>query len=309
MKLKKMSNSMKQSNVKIVVFLNGNRGLGLIQRLTTNGIKIYGVVFHGEKIDSKILKSSGLENVPMIDITKKNWPQLANFLTTIAPDICIVAGFSMLIPADILDKAKFGFWNLHAGKVPGYRGGSPLNWQLINGEKVCGVSILQMVEELDAGPVLAESQFKIEELDTISELHTKAESEFYNLIERLLVDPLKSKKNAKKQPQFGFRYWHQRSDEDGWLNPQIMDSVSAHRFIRALTRPYPGAWVLIKGKKLRIFEAKNLKNTYKGTPGKILKLSKKNPIMIFSSGSLELIEYYFEGSKDKISKNLFVDRF
>jgi methionyl-tRNA formyltransferase len=88
-----------------------------------------------------------------------------------------------------------------------------------------------------------------------------------------------------------------------------MDSVSAHRFIRALTRPYPGAWVLIQGKKLRIFEAKNLKNTFKGTPGKILKLSKKNPIMIFSSGSLELIEYYFEGSKDKISKTLFVDRF
>jgi methionyl-tRNA formyltransferase len=304
-----MSNSTKQSNAKIVVFLNGNRGLGLIQRLTAKGIKIYGVVFHGEKIDSKILRSSGIENVPMIDITKKNWPQLANFLTTIAPDICIVAGFSQIIPANILDKPKFGFWNLHAGKVPKYRGGSPLNWQLINGEKVCGVSILQMVEELDAGPVLAESQFKIEELDTISELHRKADNVFYNLVERLLVNPNKSKKNAKKQSKFGVMYWHQRSDEDGWLNPQNVDSVSAQRIIRAITRPYPGAWVLIQGKKLRIFEAKNLKDRYKGTPGKILKLSKKNPIMIFSSGSLELVDYHFEGSKDKISKNLYVDRF
>lgn len=304
-----MSDPTKKANIKIVVFLNGTRGLGLIQRLAAKDIKLGGVVFHGKRIDSKILESFGVVNIPTINTTEKNWSKLANFLTTIAPDICIVAGFSLLIPADILDKAKFGFWNLHAGKVPGYRGGSPLNWQLINGEKVCGVSILQMVEELDAGPVLAKSQFKIEELDTISELHTKAESEFYNLIERLLVDPRKSKKNAKKQPQFGVRYWHQRSDEDGWLNPQIMDSVSAHRFIRALTRPYPGAWVLIQGKKLRIFEAKNLKNTFKGTPGKIVKLSKKNPIMIFSSGSLELIEYHFEGSKDKISKTLFVDRF
>ena len=304
-----MSDPTKKANIKIVVFLNGNRGLGLIQRFAAKDIKLGGVVFHGKRIDSKILESFGVVNIPTIDTTEKNWSKLANFLTTIAPDICIVAGFSLLIPADILDKAKFGFWNLHAGKVPGYRGGSPLNWQLINGEKVCGVSILQMVEELDAGPVLAKSQFKIEELDTISELHTKAENKFYNLIERLLVDPRKSIKNAKKQPQFGVRYWHQRSDEDGWLNPEIMDSVSAQRFIRALTRPYPGAWVLIQGKKLRIFEAKNLKNTYKGTPGKILKLSKKNPILILSSGSLELIDYDFEISNDKIFKNQFTDRF
>jgi methionyl-tRNA formyltransferase len=128
-------------------------------------------------------------------------------------------------------------------------------------------------------------------------------------VERLLVNPHKSIKNAKKQSKFGVMYWHQRSDEDGWLNPQNIDSVSAHRFIRAITRPYPGAWVLIQGKKLRIFEAKNLKSTYKGTPGKILKLSKKNPIMIFSSGSLELVDYHYEGSEDKILKNLFVDRF
>jgi methionyl-tRNA formyltransferase len=304
-----MSEFTKNSNIKIIVFLNGTRGLGLIQRFSEKGIKLGGVVFHGKRIDSKILESYGVKNIPTIDNTEKNWSKLANFLTTIAPDICIVAGFSQIIPVDILDKSKFGFWNLHAGKVPGYRGGSPLNWQLINGEKVCGVSILQMVEELDAGAVLAESQFKIEELDTISELHTKAENKFYNLIERLLVDPRKSIKNAKKQPQFGVRYWHQRSDEDGWLNPEIMDSFSAQRFIRALTRPYPGAWVLIQGKKLRIFEAKNLKNTYKGTPGKILKLSKKNPILILSSGSLELIDYDFEISNDKIFKNQFTDRF
>lgn len=169
-------------------------------------------------------------------------------------ELMIVAGWPHKLPKEVYGKPKYGTWNCHAGPVPEYRGGSPLNWQIIDGRKEIGVSVLEMDDGLDTGPVLATGKFELRDDETIADAHAKANAMFAYLITNLLWEVGKGKwPNAVSQVGDGYR--RQRTDDDGeidfsWPKDRIVN------FVRALTHPYPGAWVkLPNGERLRIWSA------------------------------------------------------
>lgn len=224
------------------------------------------------------------------------------------PDLAIVAGFSYIFPSEILNSIKLGFWNLHAGKIPEYRGGSPLNWQLINGESEIGISVLKVTNAIDDGPILGQTTFQIQGLDSIIDLHKKASTSFSELLLKLLADINHSILHAAPQDESRAIYWHQRSDEDGYLNPSIQSAEQIDKIIRAVTKPYPGAWFKIDNEKIRVFKGKVSKKNYKGVPGKILKLSGQKAILITCLGSIELIELEKNGSIYEFKASTNIDQ-
>ena len=264
----------------------------MLKSLIIENINVVGIVWHGDKIS--LNDFNGIRNLKLI---KNDWRSLKNFIMELQPDLGIVSGFSFIFPKEILDLTKLGFWNLHAGKIPEYRGGSPLNWQLINGEKDIGISILKMTERIDDGLIMGQSTFKIEQNDTILELHNKTNIYFSKLICELLINFEKTLLDAKPQTESSASYWHQRGDADGLINPLTQGAEYIERMVRALTKPYPGAWFKINGEKIRVFKCKLTDKSYKGTPGKILKLKGQNPILITTTGAIELIEV----EKDNLS--------
>ncbi len=179
--------------------------------------------------------------------------------------------------------------NLHGGPLPSYRGGSPLNWQIINMKNSIGISIIKVDKGIDTGPILAEAKFPFRKSDDIATIHKKANKIFVKLLKKILTNLFKGKIKLKPQTNTNKKYWHQRSDQDGILNLNINSAKKAIYFVKALTSPYPGAWVNLKNKiKLRIFE---------------LEIHKKN--FLKKKGQIEIIKNkIFLRTKDKTCRVL-----
>ena len=200
--------------------------------------------------------------------------------------------FSHFNSQKLINSAKYGTLNMHAGPLPFYRGGSPLNWQIINGEKKIGISIIKMSKGIDTGPVLDEKFFVLKKNDDIQNVHNKANSLFpkmmFNSIKKIIKPNFFFlKKNAKK-----ISYFKQRKYEDGLINWKKLKNYEVFNFIRAITKPYPGAFTMnSKRQKIFIykcnlanFENKNFK------PGQVL--AKRNNFYIKTKQKfIKLIDY------------------
>jgi methionyl-tRNA formyltransferase len=274
-----------RSSPRILLFLNGNRGLELYKELVKQGISIVGLVSNNK---TGIFDAT----VPVLTLNNKNWTKLTKFIASKEPDLGIVAGFSHILPNDVLKVPKYGFWNLHAGSVPEYRGGSPLNWQLINGEDQVGLSILKMTPGIDDGPVLSSTKFKLSNMDTILDLHMRANQLFPLMLLPLLSNLPKSLRNAKVQSHYGAKYWHQRNERDGQIDWKNSNSQQVYNFVRALSKPYPGAFGVITGRReVRIWKVKIDENHVDGVPGRIVKLKDGFHVPCGGGGSVLLLEF------------------
>ena len=274
-----------RSNPRILLFLNGNRGLELYKELVKHRINIVGIVSTNKNLVSDML-------VPVVTLKNKNWTKITKFITSKKPDLGIVAGFSHILPNDILKIPRYGFWNLHAGSVPKYRGGSPLNWQLINGEVRAGLSILEMTSGIDDGPILSSTNFKIAHADTILDLHIRANKLFPLLLLPLLSNLPESLRKSKVQSRIGARYWHQRNERDGQIDWINSNSQQVYNFVRAISKPYPGAFGVITGRReIRIWQVKIDENHVDGVPGRVVKLKDGFHVPCGGGGSVLLLEF------------------
>ena len=146
---------------------------------------------------------------------------------------------------------KLGTLNLHAGPLPHYKGGSPLNWQIINGERKIGLSIIKINQKIDDGPLIVQKFFKLGENQDIKDVHQTANKIFPIILYRAIVKIINQKNpfiNKNKKTQ---RYFKQRGEKDGHIKWLKNDENAIYNLVRAITKPYPGAFSYKKnGKKL-----------------------------------------------------------
>ena len=143
--------------LKINIFFNNNRGLGVYNYLRTKKIFKFKNIFLSKKfLNQKIVKYLNQNGHKFKIIKEVNNKKIINLSKNI--DINLVCGFPYIFNKELLDTPKHGSINLHGGRLPKYRGGSPLNWQIINNEKYIGISIIQMDEGIDTGPILLEKK-------------------------------------------------------------------------------------------------------------------------------------------------------
>lgn len=193
-------------------------------------------------------------DVPYHLIESKDTRRLIDFeneLKLMQPEVILAAGWYFMIPKKIRNIARHGAWGLHASILPHYAGGAPLVWALINGEKETGVTLFRMDDGVDDGDIISQKSFHINDHDNIKTLlikTTKASKE-------ILKETLKLKQiNYLKQDKSKIKIYPQRSPADGkidWSKP----SDQIVNFIRAQTKPYPGAWTIINNKKVIIWDA------------------------------------------------------
>ncbi len=277
----------------IVLFFNGERGFSVLKKLNKS-FKISKVILENKNYIKKV--SSINKNITISkDINnKKIISKLKNFKNS----IFVIAGFSQILKEQIIKIPKLVL-NLHAGKIPQYRGGSPLNWQIINNEKYFGLSILKLEKGIDTGPVYLQKKYLLKRKFTIKDLHKVANIEFPKMINHVLlnINKIKPIKQIKKNS----KYWKQRNDLDGKINFKSYTGLKIIRLSRALQNPYPNVWCLnndnfkVRFQKLSITNRKitGLFGTIKLVNNKIyLKCKNKN---------LVINKYKIEGIKKKLS--------
>ena len=270
---------------KIVIFFNNYRGLNLSKFLQIKGYKIYNIVTK-KFLNKKIIKNLNLNKTKFINNLRSK--SLEKFLSIQKYDLMISAGFPHIFNKKFFKLSKYGIINLHAGKLPKYRGGSPLVWQIINDEKEIGLSIIKINEQIDGGSILSKAKFKNLKSHNIDIVQKKANKLFLKLTLKAITK-LQNKNKLKIQPK-SLSYFKQRNDKDGFID-FAKSSNDVYNFVRAQSHPYKGAFFFNKKKKFRLLKCKTSTFNPKIDSGKIFKVKKQKHLYIKCKiNSIKLLE-------------------
>lgn len=266
---------LKKKERKLAIFFNSKRGLLVYKKIS----KLFSVdVFIAKKnLNIEILQYLKKKKINYILIKIINH-RLIKKIKNKNYDILISAGFPLIFPKELIKSSKFGTINLHGGKLPNYRGGSPLNWQIINGEKKIGISIIKMRKELDAGDIYTSKVFRLTNKDNIKTVHYKANL----LFPKMTVDTInKIFLGIQPFPQkkISIKTYRQRRESDGLIDWGKLDAMEVFNFVRAITKPYPGAFYYNENnKKIKIYKCKVSKINPALLPGKVFFVKKQKYI-------------------------------
>lgn len=282
----------------IHVFLNGDRGLATLRAVVAAGHGVAAVYAPPHAVDklNRALEPDGLTVEAAPDV---NAPEFIAGLRACAPDLLLIAGYSQIFKAPLLAVPRFGAINLHAGRLPQYRGGSPLNWQIIMGEAEAGLSVIRVGEGIDDGDVLAEAALPIGPETAISDLHEQANLTFPGLTLATLSRFDRGDFSGRQQQAAEACYWHQRCDDDGRIHWRDMTARQVHDLVRALSSPYPGAFSF-KGKdKLRITSAAPSEFHLRGVPGRVCRIQNLGLFIICRDRAIAVKKYRFEAEPER----------
>lgn len=283
--------------MKSIVFAYHDIGCAGIRALLNAGIEIQAVFTHRDDPSenqffesvSELCAEHGLTVFAPDDV---NHPLWAARIKELAPDFIFSFYYRQLIDDTILDSAAYGAFNLHGSLLPAYRGRAPVNWALANGEKSTGVTLHKMVAQPDAGPIVAQESVSIEPTDTALTLHHKLRGAATVLLERTLPAFLDNKVTLTPQDDSQASYFGRRTPADGYLDwnrsAQELDCL-----VRAVTKPYPGAFTYAGERKLLVWQSKPNDESHDATPGTILATS---PLKVAcGKGTLSIISGQADG--------------
>jgi methionyl-tRNA formyltransferase len=231
---------------------------------------LIGVVTINDEDDTRsefknIQKFCKKNNIPVSIAPSKQ--QSEDIILSYKPDICFVIGWYWLISEKTLNKVPNGFLGIHNSLLPLYKGGSPLVWQLINGEEEVGVSMFTLTKGVDNGDLWFQQKVKINNIDNINDVLLKIESQTIKNFKLYYLDIIKGKKSPTPQPNITESYCAQRIPGDGLVDWK-KSSIEISNFIRAQSKPYPGAYSFYKEQKLIFWDVVLNKTTYYGTQDK-----------------------------------------
>lgn len=242
-----------------------------------------------------VKKVAMAHDVPVYQPEKLSDSETLNTLLNMEYDLIVTAAFGQLLPKALLDHPKYGAVNVHASLLPKYRGGAPIHQAIIDGESETGVTIMYMVERLDAGDMIAQQPLPIEDQDNVGTMHDKLSALGTALLRETLPSILNgtNPRTAQDDTKASFASNIQREDE--WID-WSQDARTIFNHIRGLS-PWPVASTRFDDKVMKIYAADIVKDIT-GEAGKIIQTTKKQIIVgTGSSESIALKEIQLAGKK------------
>ena len=177
-------------------------------------------------------------------------------------DLAVVAAYGLILPKPILDAPKSGCINVHASLLPRWRGAAPIQRAILAGDEISGITLMQMDEGLDTGPMLARQT-----LDIRGRNAGQVTEEMANLGAQLLIEWLANPTAPQPQPVAGATYAH-KIDKSETRIDWTRTAAEIERQVRAFS-PSPGAWFEANGERMKLLEAA-VGNDASGQPGEVL---------------------------------------
>ena len=218
----------------------------------------------------------------------KNNSEEYNFLKLLNPDLVIVVAYGQLIPKEYLKLSKNGFINIHASLLPKWRGAAPIERSLMNQDSKTGISIMKIVEKLDAGPIMKKEVISIEENTNSFDLRNKLASLSSEIILDCIDDIEKGNAIFKEQNEQEATYAKKINKTEG----QIKWEDSANKIISKINSlyPSPGAWFTYMGERYKV-----LKAVISNSQGKIGEVLDDNLIISCGDKSIKILEIQRQG--------------
>ncbi len=298
-----------------IVFIGASKfGLRALDRITTlPGCRVTGVVTAPQTFAISY-NPKGVTNVLYADVAEycreNNLPceimesgmkdeALFDKVKSWQPNLMVVVGWYHMVPKSWRDLAPC--YGLHASLLPDYSGGAPLVWAIINGEKQAGISFFQFAGGVDNGPLVAQAATEITDDDTIATLYARIEELGLGLIETHLPRLADGTAPLHVQDETKRRIMPQRKPDDGlidWHQP----ARRIYDFIRAQTKPYPGAFTLMDNNKITLWQARCNPQPAQGrAPGEIFASNGKFYAACAGDETIEILSIALNGADGAIS--------
>jgi methionyl-tRNA formyltransferase len=249
---------------------NGVRGLHCLRALLAAREPVAAVVGHPGSEASELAQVAAAAGLPYRAPKSPNEPETLAFLRALGCRLAVMSGFARIVRKAFLDCFPDGVINLHGGPLPHYRGGSPLNWQILRGEPEIGISLLFTDEGIDSGPVLARDAFPLGPDESIDEVVAKTLPRFERLLLEVLASRRRGALRGEPQDPARARSFAKRLPRDGWIDFQALAARQVHDLVRALSGSYPGAFAFQAGRKIVIERTRRLEETIIAPPGRVL---------------------------------------
>jgi methionyl-tRNA formyltransferase len=252
-------------------------GQSALAALLENGVRVEALLTLRE---AELAKRSGAGSydeicarysVPIHKIRHVNDPETVALLKSLNLDVAFVIGWSQIVGAEAMRAARLGMIGAHASMLPHNRGSAPVNWAIIRGETRGGNSLIWLNEAVDEGEIIDQTPFPITPYDTCATIYEKVGQSNRDMILRLIPRLMDGERPSRRQGPTDEPVLPRRRPEHGLIDWRA-GGLQVYNFIRALTRPYPGAFSWLDGRRYMIWEAALLPgDAYPGLPaGRVL---------------------------------------
>lgn len=283
-----------------------------LDNLLKHGYKVVGVVTvadkpsgRGLKVNESAVKKYAVEhNIPVLQPVKLKDPEFLAQLRALKADLFVVVAFRML-PEEVWKMPRLGTFNLHAALLPQYRGAAPINWALINGEKITGATTFMIDKDIDTGGIILRQECRIGAEDNAGTVHDR----LMEIGSRLVLQTVEGiiEKNVETRVQRSFVQGSEVLKPAPKLTPELQNidwrdtTAQIHNLVRGLS-PYPAAYTMIqKGDEepvlLKIFASRIACREENSEPGTILSDGKTFLRIATLDGTLELEDVQLSGKK------------
>ncbi len=300
---------MDKKDLRIVYLGTPEISANVLERMIEENYNIVAVVSQEDKpigrkqiiTPTPVKKVALIHNIPVFQPHKIRDDY--SFLKELKPDILLTMAYGQIVPLGVLETPKIKALNLHGSLLPKYRGASPIQASLFNGDKVTGVTLMEMVEAMDAGNMFFKTECLISEDDNYDTLQLKiAEAAFVAFdegIEKIVNE------NYQGEPQnldeVSFTKKVKPEDQIINFNQKSVDVINK---IRALTSE-PGAYFVYKNEKIKVQKAILVDSKENAIPGKISKYDKSAFYIETQDGTLSILTLQKPGKKVMNFKDFF----
>ncbi len=251
----------------------------------------------GMKLSYSPVKELALENnIPVYQPTKLRDGTATELIKSLRPDILVVVAYGRILPDDMLEVPKYGAINVHASLLPKYRGAAPIQWAVLNGDKITGVTTMYLASEMDTGDIIYTAETEIGEFETSGELFDRLMVMGAELLDRTLRDIEAG--TAPRTPQDHSKASYVKM-LDKSLSP-IEWAKTPREIIKQIygLQPWPVATAELDGKVFKIYSAEYTQNKTVKAPGSVVSAGKKGiEIACLGGETLLITELQAAGKK------------
>jgi len=255
----------------------------------------------GRKLTASPIKQlAETYHIPVYQPNSLKDPHAQEELARLKADLMIVAAYGLILPKVVLAMPRLGCINIHASLLPRWRGASPIQKSILSGDKISGISIMQMEAGLDTGPIFAQQTCPILADDTSQTLHDRLAQLGAKTLLEILPKIERQQLTAQAQPQMGVTYAGKIIKEDAqldWSQP----ALQLYRAIRAYN-PWPIAFTYLNGHLIRIWDALPIEEINRPSekqpePGTLIQVTKQGIDVATGLGVLRITKAQLPGSK------------
>lgn len=251
----------------------------------------------GMKLSYSPVKELALENnIPVYQPTKLRDGTATELIKSLRPDILVVVAYGRILPDDMLEVPKYGAINVHASLLPKYRGAAPIQWAVLNGDKITGVTTMYLASEMDTGDIIYTSETEIGEFETSGELFDRLMVMGAELLDRTLRD-IEAGTAPRTQQDHSKASYVKMLDKS--FSP-IDWAKTPREIIKQIygLQPWPVATAELDGKVFKIYSAEYTQNKTVKAPGSVVSAGKKGiEIACLGGETLLITELQAAGKK------------